>query len=220
MTCWRSCRTALGIHIIKVFAYLAQLRTFQCHTLRYPVFGYRPSFIHHFLRSGHYRQPVVTQLHALTAAHKQPSATVLAHHMARVYVLHLQVDGVAPRTIRTLGPHHIVGTRSGSHREINVIPVFVFADVGSPHTAQIRLQCVTNRFPVHQITTMPHRKSWLIVESRVRHVVVFALTHDGGIGIVATQYRIDIGLCLCRQHHCQQNTDTGHESFHFSFYHF
>ena len=43
---------------------------------------------------------------------------------------------------------------------------------------------------MHQILTVEHHQSGLIVETRVGHVIVVPLTHDRRIGIVTTEDRI------------------------------
>ena len=55
---------------------------------------------------------------------------------------------------------------------------------------------------MHQILTVEHHQSRLIVETRVGHVIVVPLTHDRRIGIVTTEDRIHKRSmrtgCLCR----------------------
>ena len=44
---------------------------------------------------------------------------------------------------------------------------------------------------------MEHHKARHIVEGAVCHVIIFAITHDGRVGVITSEYRIGEGCTLC-----------------------
>jgi hypothetical protein len=121
--------------------------------------------------------------------------------MAGVDVTHVQVDGVTPRSLRTSGPYHVVAARLGSHSKVNIVEVLVFTNVGCPYTAQIGFEGIRDGLPVDKVSTMENGESRLIIKSRVGHVIVFTLAHNGRVGIVAAKYGVRERLSPSRDAH-------------------
>ena len=114
--------------------------------------------------------------------------------MTRVDIGHMQVDGVAPRSVGTIGIDHIIAAWLGGYSKVDIIFVLILTDVRSPYAAQISLEGIADGLPMDEVPTMEDGESWLVVKGRVGHVVVTALAHDGWVRIVASQNRVRVGL--------------------------
>jgi hypothetical protein len=113
----------------------------------------------------------------------------------------MQVNGIAPRSHRTLGPHHIVTARLGGHGKVNIITVLVLTNVRCPYAAQIGFEGIGDGLPVDKVPTVENGESRLIIKSRVSHVIVFTLAHNGRVGIVAAKYGVRERLSPSRDAH-------------------
>lgn len=207
--------TAFGAQIVIVASDPPQFRPFQRIAIRDPSFRNRPAAIDDFFRSWDDRQAVVRKTGPLTAAHEQPPAAVLADHVGRIDVADMEVDRIAPRTIRTFRPNHIVGTRPGRHGEIDVVCIPILADVGGPYAAEVCFQTIADGFPVHQVPAVPYGKSGLILHAGMGHIVVLPVAYDRRIGMVAGQDGIREGLRVnTRQRERRPKESDNKELFH------
>ena len=162
-------------------------------------------------------ESVGCQFGPLAGTEKEPPLSVFAHHMAGVDVGHSQIHGLAPGTIGGVGCHHEVHTAAGlqvtsgllangirriGHREIDIVLAVILADIRGPYGTQEGVERRADGLPVNEVAAMEDRESRHVVEGAVRHVIVVAVAHDGGVGIVASQDGIGVGGTLgleCRR---------------------
>ena len=156
MTGGRSGRTTLCIQVVIVFSDTTQFRTFQAHALGDPFVRIFPTAVNHLLCTFYDRQSVGRQFDALASTHEHPSLTILTYHMTRIDITDLQINRITPGAIRRRSINHIVAAPFACHRKIDIILVFILTDIRCPHTTQIGLQRITDRFPMHQILTVEH----------------------------------------------------------------
>ena len=207
----RSGRAAFGIQVIVVVADLAELGTFQTEALGEPFLGIFPSGIDHLFGARHHMEPVRCQFGPLAGTEKEPPLSVFAHHVAGVDVGNSQIHGLAPRAVGGVGGHYEVhaaiglqvascllahGIRRIGHREIDIVLAVILADIRSPHGTQEGVERRADGLPMDQVAAMEDYESRHVVEGAMRHVIVLAVAHDGGVGIVASQDGIGEGGTL------------------------
>ena len=156
-------------------------------------------------------ESVRRELGPLASAEEEPSLAVFTHHMAGVDIGYAQIHGLTPRAIRGVGGYHEVhaaiglqvascllahGIRRVGHREIDIVLAVILADVRSPHGTQEGVERRADGLPMDQVAAMEDYESRHVVEGAMRHVIVLAVAHDGGVGIVASQDGIGVGGTL------------------------
>ena len=210
----RSCRTALGIQIIIIFAYLTKLRSLEAKTFGGPILGIHPSGVDLLERTWNDMQAVVGKPGTLTTAQEEPTLPIVAHHVTRVDVGNTQINGLAPWTIGGIGRNDKVhaaaglqitpclgtnGLRWEGYGEVYVVLAIIFANIWRPNRAQECVECRTDRLPMHKVATVEDDETRHVVERTVRHIVILAIAHDGGVGVVTSENRIGehTVLCLC-----------------------
>jgi hypothetical protein len=53
---------------------------------------------------------------------------------------------------------------------------------------------MTYPFPVDQIGRMPDQQSWIIIERRMSHIIIFAHSKDRRIGVISAQHWITVKI--------------------------
>ena len=207
----RTGRAALGIQVIVIVADFAEFWSFEAHALGEPFLRIFPSRIDHLFGARHHMESVRRELGSLASTEEEPPLAVFTHHMAGVDIGNAQIHGLAPGTIGGVGCHHEVhaaaglqasvglcahGIRGIGHRKINIIFVLIFANVRCPYGTQEGVERRTDGLPVNEVAAVEDRESRHVVEGAVRHVIVLAVAHDGGVGIVASQDGISVGGTL------------------------
>ena len=187
----RACGAALGGDEVPPVTDLADLRAFHREPFGEPALGDLPAVPDLLQGTGDGVHAVVGQLDALAAAEEEPLLSVVTHGRAGVDLADVQVDRVAPGTVRRVGRDHPVA--AVVDREIDVELVPDLGDVRGPDAAQVGLQGIADGLPVHQVLRVPDHQARVVVERRMGHVVVVTVPHDGRVGIVAPEDGVGVG---------------------------
>src|SRR5260221_5357182 len=140
------------------------------------------------------RQAITRQANAPHAVEEQITFAVFTHGVARVDTTgNLQVDRIAPRASNVVGVH---GENRlfipGTCRNIDIKAAIMFHQIHRPDRTQWSGDRRADGSPVHEIAGMPDDDSGIRVERRERHIVVFPILEDGGVGMVAGDNGIEI----------------------------
>ena len=142
--------------------------------------------------------------------------------MTRINVGNAQINGLAPWAVGRIGRNDKVhaaaglqiapglgtnGLRREGHGEVDVVLTIIFANIRGPDRAQECVECCTDRLPMHKVATVEDHEARHVVERTMRHVVIITITHDGGIRVVTSEYRIGVRtvLRLCGKMASAQN---------------